>query len=1637
MCKTTDSGPWLVIRCVSAVKAMAGNKRIVSVSRLLVTYLLLAAVVVTSTLEAATRPGMLPALLWGDDPGQDALPPPLVPGTTLRFDRYGLEQGLSESAVKAIAQDSQGFVWIGTEDGLNRFDGYGFRVYRHDPEDYHSLSNNNITALATSRSGDLWIGTYGGGLEQYEHATDRFIHHRHDPNDANSLSDDQVLAVIVDRWGLVWVGTRGGGLNRFEPQNGRWRRYQHDSEDPHSLSYDYVNAIHEDRSGAIWSGTPTGLNRLDRSSGQFTRYRKNMGDPSSLSSPAISTIYQDRAGTLWIGTVDGGLNRFDRETETFVHYRHDPEDAGSLSSDDVRSIVEDSAGVLWVGTNKGLNWLRRETGAKTDGEGFVLSQYDASNPHSLSSNQVRALYEDRAGGLWVGTYGGGLNRYDKQRQQFAHYRSDLHNANSLSESGVWSIYEDATGLLWIGTDGGGLNRLDRTTGEWRHYRHDPTATNSVSSDTIMSVYGDRSGALWIGTTGGGLDRMDQDTEEFHNYRYDPNDPQSLSSNDIWTVYEDRQGDLWVGTAFGLNRLDRATGQFTHYYSDAGDPHSLAEDNVGAIYEDRSGTLWFGTHGGLHRFDRQTEQFTRYQHDPSDPQSLSHDVVFVIYEDRSGALWLGTWGGGLNRFDRATETFRHYRVRDGLPNDVVYGILESKASPGGEGGYLWLSTNRGLARFDPQTETFRNYDAGDGLQSNEFSYNAYFQSGSGEMFFGGINGFNTLYPERIRDNPYVPPVVLTSLSRRGEAIDLGSAVTVAEQATFRWPDNDFEFEFAALSYYQPEKNQYAYMLEGLDEGWNYAGSRRFGGYTNLPGGIYTLRLMGSNNDGRWSEEATVLNVTVVSPFWATWWFRGLAILALAAVAFGIYRLRVRSIQARSRALETQVAHRTEELAALNAIAAVVSRSLDLDRILGDALEKTLEVLALDAGGIYLLEEDEAKDGKGVLRIAAHRGLSPEHVAGADNLMVGEGFSGRVVQTCEPIVVRDLTTDARLTRSVIRDGGFHTLAIAPIVSRAKVQGTLFVMSQERAEILPQDVELLGSIGGQIGMAIENARLFEAEQRRAEQFRVINQVDRHIASILDVDHLLHEIVSSIQKAFGYAMVGIGLIDGDEVVMRASAGMDWQAVADSPLRARVGDGGVIGWVARTGYPLIVPDVAQEPRYVRWPETAETRSELAVPLKTKSGVIGVLNVESEELHNFDYSDLVMLQSLASQAAIAIENAGFFAEEQRRAEQFRVIAEAGRRISLTLDRDQTLAELARLIQQSFGYYHVGIGLIEGDEVVYQVGAGALWDDPEFAFKPARLKVGQEGFSGWVAATGEPLLVPDVSQDARYVWLEGSECRSEVVIPIVVKGTVIGVLDAQSDRLHAFDDTDRSVLQSLANQVGAAIENAQLYEQAQHAAVVEERQRLARDLHDAVTQTLFSASLIAEVVPATWHMDQEEGLALLQELQQLTRGALAEMRTLLLELRPAALIESDFCDLLRQLAQAASGREGMPVTVTVEGTCTLPPDVHVALYRIAQEALNNVVKHARASAVSVKLRCVPPTLPDEGMQPHGDGRIELEVSDNGVGFDPHNIPPDHLGLGIMRERAETIGASLEMQSERGVGTRLTVVWEGDQRLATGR
>jgi len=527
----------------------------------------------------------------------------------------------------------------------------------------------------------------------------------------------------------------------------------------------------------------------------------------------------------------------------------------------------------------------------------------------------------------------------------------------------------------------------------------------------------------------------------------------------------------------------------------------------------------------------------------------------------------------------------------------------------------------------------------------------------------------------------------------------------------------------------------------------------------------------------------------------------------------------------------------------------------------------------------------------------------------------------------------------------------------------------------------------------------------QRRAEQFRVINEVGQRITSILTVDDLLAQTVRLIQETFNYYFTSVGLIDATagEVVVKYG----------DPLRLRVGKDGIIGWVAGAGEPLLVPDVRQDSRYIPSPSASQARSELAVPIKSRGQSIGVLDVESDRVDAFDESDVAVVQSLANQLGVAIENARLYESEQRRAEQFRVLAEVGRRITSILDVDQLLSQTVQLMSQAFGYYHVGIAMIEGDMAIYRTGAGTLWKEHMARFQPLKLKVGQEGITGWVAGSGEPLLVPDVSQDSRYVWMEGSQTRSELALPILAKDRTIGVLDVQSDRANAFDQSDRVVLQSLASQLAVAIENARLYEQAQQLAALEERQKLARELHDSVSQALYGIALGAKTARTLLDHDPGRVAEPLDYVLSLAEAGLAEMRALIFELRPESLEMEGVVAALTKQTASLQARHHIEVETAFGDEPRLPLPTKEALYRIAQEALNNIVKHARASRVNVRLET-------------GDGSVRLEIGDNGIGFDPHGEFAGHLGLRSMRERAEKAGGTFTVESAPDQGTRI-LVW----------
>lgn len=1210
----------------------------------------------------------------------NAAPAAIAQGPVLRFENISLRQGLSQSSVYGIVQDQFGYLWFGTEGGLNKYDGYAFTVFKHDPDDSSTLSSNVIWTLYIDRQGNLWVGT-STGLDRLDRSTNTFVHYGGDSQDPGGLSGTGAWGILEDSQGTLWIGTDDGGLNALNSSTGEFTYYRHDPTDPDSISSDSVKSILEDEDGTLWVGTEAGLDRFSPQSGTFEHFPIRQLNRGNTSSTLILSLYEDPSGFLWAGFNGEGLGRFDRQTETWTVFRNNPDDPTSLSSDVVWAITEDRAGRMWVGTDGGgLNLLDRSQ------YHFYAYRHDPGNPESLSHDAVRTLFQDDSGVFWVGTYGGGLSKSTHNTLKFALYRSEGEQPGGFSDNYIWSIAEDRDGILWLGTFQGGLVRFDRSTGEAKAYRHDPRDASSLSSDDVRSVLIDSKDNLWVGTGAAGLNLFDPASERFTHFNHDPGNPNSLISDQIRALYEDNSGHLWIGTySDGLSRFDPDSNTFVHYRTKPGDPNSLISNRVRSLMQASNETLWIGTSGGISVLDPATDQITNYHPQEGNPDGLTTGAVFDLYEDPQGQVWIATFGGGLNRYDPQSGTFKHYTEADGLPHNQVYSILAD------DQGNLWLSTNNGISKFNPEKASFRNFGIQDGLGAIEFNLGAAFKSPDGEMFFGNIAGLNAFYPQDVQDSLYQPPIVVSAFQvfNQTKQTDLlpGTEITLSYQENF------FSFDFAALDYTAPEKNRYAYMLEGFDKDWVDAGNRRYVSYTNLDGGKYIFRVKGSNSDGLWSEAITSIPITIIPPVWQRSWFIALLASAVLGGTAGVFWLRARNYRLQKEKLEALVTLRTTEIErrrraaeSLRDTLGALNSNRQLDDILDFITGQTARLLSCDAVAIYRLDKE-----RGFLQAQATQELDLDWLRSI-SIPLGLGPTGKAAQDKEVITLSDSE---------------------PVLDR--------VLETEQ------------SLREEIGTYVE---------------------------------LYHSILSA--------------------------------------------------------PLLVQDE----------------------------VYGTLTLYYQEQR-------------------------FFTEED--------------------------IELAAMVAQ---------------------------------------------------------------------------------------------------------------------QIALALETARLRDQAGQLAVTAERSRLARELHDAVTQTLFSSSLLAEVLPKIWEKNPEEARRRLEELRQLNRAALAEMRTLLLELRPASLVDADLSELFRHLADAFAGRarieSQLEMDVHPEAGKDLNPDVKIALYRIAQEALNNIFKHARAEHMHMRVACQ-------------SGLIHLEIEDDGRGFDPREMGSDHFGLRNMRERAESVGAALEVDTQPGGGTRVTVTW----------
>jgi len=825
----------------------------------------------------------------------------------LRFERIGTNEGLSDPNVMCMMQDSRGFMWVGTQNGLNRYDDHWFRSFYSNPADSCSLNSSFIHSLLEDSKGNIWIGTMGGGFHKFDRKKNCFKQYLHQPNNLNTVAGNDISKIIEDKSGKLWIATNDG-VDLFDAETNRFIHFNHDANDSTTISGNYVTDAFADSHGNIWFGTQNaGLNLFIEKDKTFIHYKANSKNSKAISENYVSSIFEDSSHQLWIGTADEGINLFDREKKEFRHFKK-TDDANSLAHNSIKTINEDDNKQLWIGTeNGGLSIFDFKLLKFTN---FVNDEIDNN---SLSSNSVRSVTKDNKGNMWVGLFSGGINLYKKSTRNFKHYKRNS-SPESLSNNFVLSLYQDSKERLWVGTDGGGLNRFDLKTGKSHIYMNDHSE-NSISGNSILSIAEDKRNNLWIGTWGKGLNKFNLKTQKFTNFKLNNTDKSGLSHNNIYGITIARNGKIWIGTfGGGLDIYDDQTNRFSHFKYNKYDTTSLSNDKIYNILEDKTGKFWIGTaDGGINLFEPRTNSFIRFN---KENKCLINNTVPQIFETRSGIIYACTMGGGLNYFDSSAHQFKPVQGWDKFASKNICAALED------ENGNIWASTNKGISKYDPETKTVKNYSVEDGLQGDEFKLHSAFKTKSGMLYFGGINGYNSFFPDQISEKSYNPPIVLTDFQifnksvpiaiDRNDPSPLLQDISETKSIRLTYKQSMITFEFASLDFSSKGKKIYAYMMEGFDKNWNIVENKNSATYTNLSHGDYIFKVRCQNSSGKWSSETLKLYVTIIPPYWLTWWFKMLAIIFIAGSLYGLYIHRVRSINRKGIKLEKLVNERTAQI-----------------------------------------------------------------------------------------------------------------------------------------------------------------------------------------------------------------------------------------------------------------------------------------------------------------------------------------------------------------------------------------------------------------------------------------------------------------------------------------------------------------------------------------------------------------------------------------------------------------------------------------------------------------------------------------------------------------------------------------------------
>lgn len=795
----------------------------------------------------------------------------------LRFQHLGTQEGLSTTTVHAIVQDADGFMWFGTEDGLNKYDGYNFTVYKHRKMDSTTLSNSAINTLLVDRMGGLWIGTIGG-LNYFDKSEGVFHSIGDDTGKKGKLPDKRVRAVYEDKTGNIWIGTEKG-LSKLNRSTNIITNFKDNPLDIGSLHGRTVYSICGGSGNVIWFGTDEGLSKYDPNTNTFKNFKIG-----AKRNDAFHVCWQP-PGIIWIGTYDG-LIKFIDPANTYQSIKIQSDLSGHSSENKIGALCLDNGGFLWVGTDNGLNCYNPATNI------FYPYRQNMLDRTSLSSNTIDHIFIGRSNILWAASPGGGINYALNQQQQFEIYQNDAKNVQTLSANRVYSVFEDSDQDIWIGTNGGGVNRMNKLDHTFISFQKSGQKTGGLISNIIFSICEYGKGKIWLGTDAG-ICILDKKTGKV----IADNNNTAIKAMQSWVLcmHKDRNGILRIGTLNGgLYSYDDVTGKLQQFLPDKKNPNSINSNIVFCITEDKDGILWIGTNaGGVNRYDPKTKIFKAYTSDSS-ANSLSNNQITSITDDDK-YLWVTT-PSGLNKFDKSNGTSRIFDEDNGLPDNMIYSALKDDA------GNLWISSNKGICKFNEAKKLIKNFDINDGLPDNEFNQGAYFRGHDGKMYFGGIKGFVTFYPAQIKENTHIPPMVLTSFKVFNKEFDLDKPINETEEIQLQYNDNAFSFEYAALDFASPVKNQYAYLLEGFDKEWNYVGNRRNVSYTKLDPGTYYFRVIGSNNDGNWNETGKKIKIVISPAYWQTSWFRVLAAIGIFGLFFGFYYQHINRLQSEKKAQE---------------------------------------------------------------------------------------------------------------------------------------------------------------------------------------------------------------------------------------------------------------------------------------------------------------------------------------------------------------------------------------------------------------------------------------------------------------------------------------------------------------------------------------------------------------------------------------------------------------------------------------------------------------------------------------------------------------------------------------------------------------